>query len=49
VVWISPKSGSDSKQGVGVRFFGSTQVKIKLALESILGELARKPALNHNY
>jgi type IV pilus assembly protein PilZ len=49
VVWISPKSGSDGKQGVGVRFFGPTQAKIKLAVESILGELAKKPALNHNY
>ena len=49
VVWISSKGASNSKQGVGVRFFGPTQVKIKLALESILGELAKKPALNHNY
>ena len=48
VVWIAPKSGSNS-QGVGVSFFGPTQLKIKLAIESILGELAKKPALNHHY
>jgi len=48
VVWITPKSGS-SGQGVGVNFFGPTQLKVKLAIESILGDLAKKPALNHNY
>ncbi|MCK5896893.1 MAG: PilZ domain-containing protein [Cocleimonas sp.] len=49
IVWITPKSGVNNQQGVGVKFFGPTQVKIKLAIESILGELAKKPALNHNY
>ena len=49
VVWISPQGASNSKQGVGVRFFGPTKIKIKMALESILGELGKKPALNHNY
>ena len=49
VVWIAPKSVANNQQGVGIRFFGATQVKIKLAIESILGELAKKPALNHNY
>ncbi len=48
VVWIAPKSGSNSA-GVGISFFGPTQLKIKLAIESILGELAKKPALTHNY
>jgi type IV pilus assembly protein PilZ len=49
VVWIAPKSAINDQQGVGVKFFGTTQAKIKLAIESILGELAKKPALNHNY
>jgi len=49
VVWIAPKSAANNQQGVGVCFFGATQAKIKLAIESILGELAKKPALNHNY
>lgn len=49
VVWIAPSTGANGKQGVGVRFFGPTKMKIKLALESILGDLAKKPALNHFY
>lgn len=49
VVWISPDSGASGQQGVGVRFFGPTKMKVKLAIESILGDLAYKPALNHYY
>ncbi|HIO93111.1 MAG TPA: pilus assembly protein PilZ [Leucothrix mucor] len=49
VAWIAPKSGATSQQGVGVMFSGPTKMKIKLALESILGDLANKPSLNHLY
>ncbi|MCK5902099.1 MAG: PilZ domain-containing protein [Cocleimonas sp.] len=49
VVWIAAKSRANSQQGVGVQFSGPTKMKIKLAIESILGDLAKKPALSHNY
>ncbi len=49
VAWISSKSGANSQQGIGIVFFGPTKLKIKLAVESILGDLANKPALNHLY
>ena len=49
VAWISPKGGANSQQGVGVMFSGPTKMKIKLAVESILGNLAGKPSLNHLY
>ncbi len=49
VAWISPKGGASSQQGVGVMFSGPTKMKIKLAIESILGDLVGKPSLNHLY
>lgn len=47
VVWMSPEQTQG--QGVGVQFSGRTKVNVKKALESMLGDLAKKPSLYHTY
>ena len=47
VVWMSPLV--QGNQGVGVQFTGTNKDNIKLALESVLGELAAKPSVYHTY
>ena len=47
VVWMSPRQAQG--QGVGVQFSGRTKDNVRLALESILGDLAKKPSIYHTY
>lgn len=48
VVWMSPQQTQGS-QGVGIQFTGRTKDNVRMALESILGELAAKPSIYHTY
>ena len=48
VVWLAPQSSS-GKQGVGIRFAGATSKKVRMVLESVLGDLATKPSAYHTY
>lgn len=48
VVWTSPKDASGS-QGIGVRFGGRTKDNVRVFIESILGDLAKKPSAYHAY
>lgn len=47
VVWMSPHQNQG--QGVGVQFTGRTKDNVRVVLESILGDLAKKPSLYHTY
>lgn len=51
VVWISPKSGRGSSvsPGVGLQFAGDNRKDIQKAIESYLGDLAKRPALHQAY
>lgn len=49
VVWISPKTGDSGNPGVGIRFTGNTKAKIKLVIQTMLGNRANIPALNRVY
>lgn len=49
VVWISPKTGENGNPGVGVRFTGNTKAKVKLVIQTMLGNRANIPALNRVY
>jgi len=51
VVWISPKSGRGSSvsPGVGLQFSGNKRIEIQKAIESYLGDLAKRPALHQAY
>ena len=48
VVWMTPKDSS-GKHGIGVRFGGRTKDNVRVFLESILGDLAKKPSVYHAY
>lgn len=48
VVWMSPQQALGA-QGVGVQFTGRTADKVRMTLESILGDLAAKPSIYHTY
>ena len=48
VVWMSPHQAL-GPQGVGVQFTGRTRDNVRMALESILGDLAKKPSIYHTY
>lgn len=47
VVWMSPQQSQG--QGVGVQFTGRTKDNVRSALESLLGDLAKKPSIYHTY
>jgi len=49
VVWISPKTGDNGTPGVGIRFTGNTKAKIKLIIQTMLGNRANIPSLNRVY
>lgn len=49
VVWMSPKTGDSGTPGVGIRFTGNTKAKIKLVIQTMLGNRANIPALNRVY
>ena len=48
VVWMSPQQAQGS-QGVGVQFTGTNKDNVRMALETVLGELAAKPSVYHTY
>lgn len=48
VVWLSPLQAQGA-QGVGVQFTGESKGNVKMALESVLGDLASKPSIYHTY
>lgn len=49
VVWMSPMTGDSGTPGVGIRFTGNTKAKIKLVVQTMLGNRANIPALNRLY
>ncbi|WP_022951831.1 PilZ domain-containing protein [Leucothrix mucor] len=49
VVWVSPNQAMSTQGGVGVQFSGRTKDNVRMALESILGDLAAKPSVYHTY
>lgn len=48
VVWMSPSQGQGI-EGVGVQFVGRTKEVVRATIESILGDLAKKPSVYHTY
>ncbi len=49
VVWIAPESCERGTQGLGVQFAGTTKAKIKLIIETMLGNRANVPPLVRFY
>ncbi len=49
VVWIAPESCERGTQGLGVQFAGTTKAKVKLIIETMLGNRANVPPLVRFY
>lgn len=49
VVWIAPKSCERGEEGLGVQFSGTTKAKVKLIIETMLGNRANIPPLVRFY
>ncbi|MCF6190079.1 MAG: PilZ domain-containing protein [Cocleimonas sp.] len=49
VVWIAPKSCERGTQGLGIQFAGTTKAKVKLIIETMLGNRANVPPLVRFY
>ena len=49
VVWIAPKSCERGTEGIGVQFAGATKAKVKLIIETMLGNRATVPPLVRFY
>ena len=49
VVWIAPESCDRGTQGLGIQFSGTTKAKIKLIIETMLGNRANVPPLVRFY
>lgn len=49
VVWMSPKTGDNGTPGVGIQFTGNTKAKVKLVIQTMLGNRANIPSLNRVY
>ena len=49
VVWIAPMSCERGEQGLGVQFAGTTKAKVKLIIETMLGNRANIPPLVRLY
>jgi len=49
VVWIAPESCEGGTQGLGIQFAGSTKAKVKLIIETMLGNRANVPPLVRFY
>ncbi len=49
VVWIAPETCERGTQGLGIQFIGSTKAKVKLIIETMLGNRANVPPLVRNY
>jgi len=45
VVWIAPESCERGEEGLGVQFAGTTKAKVKLIIETMLGNRANVPPL----
>ena len=49
VMWIAPESCERGTQGLGIQFIGTTKAKVKLIIETMLGNRANVPPLVRNY
>lgn len=49
VVWIAPESCERGTEGIGVQFTGATKAKVKLIIETMLGNRATVPPLVRFY
>lgn len=49
VVWIAPEHCERGVEGVGVQFSGATKAKVKLIIETMLGDRATVPPLVRFY
>lgn len=49
VVWIAPQSCERGEEGLGVQFSGTTKAKVKLIIETMLGNRANIPPLVRFY
>jgi len=49
VVWIAPESCERGTQGLGIQFAGTTKAKVKLIIETMLGNRANVPPLVRFY
>jgi type IV pilus assembly protein PilZ len=49
VMWIAPESCERGTQGIGIQFIGTTKAKVKLIIETMLGNRANVPPLVRTY
>ena len=49
VMWIAPESCERGTEGLGIQFIGTTKAKVKLIIETMLGNRANVPPLVRNY
>jgi len=49
VVWIAPKTCERGEEGLGIQFAGTTKAKVKLIIETMLGNRATIPPLVRFY
>ncbi len=49
VMWIAPETCERGTQGLGIQFIGTTKAKVKLIIETMLGNRANVPPLVRNY
>lgn len=49
VMWIAPQSCERGTQGLGIQFMGTTKAKVKLIIETMLGNRANVPPLVRFY
>lgn len=49
VVWIAPQSCERGTQGLGIQFAGTAKAKVKLIIETMLGNRANVPPLVRFY
>ena len=49
VMWIAPESCERGTQGLGLQFIGTTKAKVKLIIETMLGNRANVPPLVRFY
>ena len=49
VMWIAPETCERGTQGLGIQFIGTTKAKVKLIIETMLGNRANVPPLVRFY
>ena len=49
VMWIAPESCERGTQGLGIQFIGTTKAKVRLIIETMLGNRANVPPLVRFY